>query len=39
MTINLMPELIDLVDIVKDTDNKSEACSAETVCCVLLKIV
>jgi len=37
-TINLMPELIFLVDTVKDTD-KSEACSAETVSSVLLNDV
>jgi len=36
--INLMPELIVLVDTFKDTD-KSEACWAEIVSCVLLKDV
>jgi hypothetical protein len=36
MTANLMPELIVLVDTFKDTD-KSEACPAEAVSCVLLK--
>jgi hypothetical protein len=38
MTIKLMLELIVLVGTVKDTD-KSEACSAENVSCVLLKDV